>query len=577
VAKKSPAIPLVPVPRKIRRFPGVCKSRIRARIDSNALPPQGYRISLARDRAEIVAADAPGLFYARQTLLQLRRLFPRALPCLEIEDSPDFPVRGVMLDISRDKVPTMQSLYRIVDQLAEWKINQLQLYTEHTFAYRGHKTVWKNASPMTPAQIRALDRYCRDRHIELVPNQNSLGHMYRWLIHKKYRDLSEAPEGSTTPWGFHWPGPFSLCPTDPKSLRLLHDLYAQLLPNFSSKLFNVGCDETFDIGQGRSREACLRRGVAAVYLDFLSSVQKLVSKHNRRMIFWADVILHHPEKIREIPRDAIALLWGYEAGHDFLGQAAILRRAKIPFYVCPGTSSWCSIAGRTANMLANQKNAAAAGIKNGAIGFLNTDWGDFGHLQPWPISLPGLAAGASLSWCLETNRDLPLPEILDAQVFLDSSKKIGRVITDLGNVYRAIGKLIPNRSAIFSLLVPSSWPRDPMKGITKKRLQNTLGAIDQAIAPLNRARLDRPDAALMQYEILLAAAMLRHACRKGLWKLTGRPKSAELARELKQIIAAHKKCWLARNRPGGLDDSVARLADNFREYLPTVTIKTKKK
>jgi hypothetical protein len=71
--------------------------------------------------------------------------------------------------------------------------------------------------------------------------------------------------------------------------------------------------------------------------------------------------------------------------------------------------------------------------------------------------------------------------------------------------------------------------------------------------------------------------MLRHACRKGLWKLTGRPKSAELARELKQIIAAHKKCWLARNRPGGLDDSVARLADNFREYLPTVTIKTKKK
>jgi hexosaminidase len=577
VAKKSPVIPLLPAPREIRILPGVCRAPIRARIDAAALGPQGYRISLSPDRAEIVAADSAGLFYARQTLLQLRRVFPRNLPCLELTDFPDFPVRGVMLDISRDKVPTMASLRRIVDELAAWKINQLQLYTEHTFAYLGHETVWKSASPMTPAQIRSLDRYCQRRFIELVPNQNSLGHMYRWLRHKKYRTLSEAADGSITPWGFRWPGPFSLCPIDPKSLRLLRDLYAQLLPNFSSKLFNVGCDETFDIGQGRSKNACRRRGVAAVYLDFLKQIQKLVRHHDRRMMFWADVVLHHPKLIRKIPRDAIALLWGYEADHDFPGQAAVLRRAKIPFYICPGTSSWCSIAGRTANMLANQKNAAAAGIKNGAIGYLNTDWGDFGHLQPWPIFYPGLAAGACVSWCLKSNRDVSLAEILDAQVFFDSSKIVGGVLADLGNVYRAIGKLFPNRSALFSLLVPSSWPRDPMKSLTKKRLQNALKSIDAAIAPLDRAAMDRPDAALIRYEILLAAAMLRHACRKGLWRLTGRPKSVELAGELRQIIAAHKKCWRARNRPGGLGDSVARLADNFGEYLPASRIPAKKK
>ena len=55
-----------------------------------------------------------------------------------------------MLDISRDKVPTMPTLFALVDRLAEWKINQLQLYIEHTFAYRGHEEVWRNADPMTP-------------------------------------------------------------------------------------------------------------------------------------------------------------------------------------------------------------------------------------------------------------------------------------------------------------------------------------------------------------------------------------------------------------------------------------------
>src|SRR5205085_841863 len=105
------------------------------------------------------------------------------LPELRINDSPDFAVRGIMLDISRDKVPTMPTLFALVDLFAELKINQLQLYTEHTFAYANHPDVWRDASPMTPDEIKTLDAYCRTKFIELVPNQNSFGHMERWLKH----------------------------------------------------------------------------------------------------------------------------------------------------------------------------------------------------------------------------------------------------------------------------------------------------------------------------------------------------------------------------------------------------------
>jgi hypothetical protein len=507
--------------------------------------------------SRLIARDPAGLFYGQQTLKQLHRQFPNALPCLEIRDYPDFPVRGVMLDISRDKVPTMQTLFHLVDMFAEWKINQLQLYIEHAFAYSGHEEVWRNASPMTADEIRSLDTHCRERFIELVPNQNSFGHMERWLKHPRYLPLAEAPDGADTPWGFRWKGPFSLCPTDPKSLELLADLYSQLLPNFTSRLFNVGCDETFDIGQGRSKAECERRGVHRVYLDFLHRVNELVVHNGRRMMFWGDIIIKEPQLISQLPRDVIALNWGYEADHPFDSEANRFRESGIQFYVCPGTCSWCSIAGRADNMLQNLRNAAEAGLKNGAIGYLNTDWGDYGHLQYLPFSYPGFAAGAAMSWCLAANRDIPLEGALNLHAFTETATGFGRVACDLGNVYKLAGIPKANRSRLFSILVPSSVHSDPMEGITREDLDAAESAIDAAM----RNMANGTD--ILHREFQNAAALLRFACRRGRWLLDQSSQSEQdLAAELDEIIANHRTCWLSRNRPGGLEDSVARLDPN---------------
>jgi hexosaminidase len=546
---------LLPAPRKLHRLNGVSSATSQEIIDPSTTRPQGYRLSISPDACRLIAHDPVGLFYARQTLAQLRRQFPASLPCLEIEDWPDFPVRGVMLDISRDKVPTIRTLFHLVDLLSEWKINQLQLYIEHTFAYAGHEEVWQNASPMTPDEIRALDQYCRAHFIELVPNQNSFGHMERWLKHPRYLPLAEAPDGSETPWGFRWKGPFGLCPTDPKSLELLGDLYSQLLPNFTSRLFNIGCDETFDIGQGRSKAECDRRGVHQIYLDFLHCVNELAARHDRRMMFWGDIILKEPELIPQLPPGAIALNWGYEADHPFDTEARRFSESGIEFYVCPGTSSWCSIAGRTDNMLANQRSAAEAGLKYAAAGYLNTDWGDYGHLQYLPISYPGLATGAAMSWCFDTNRNLPLESALNLHAFADAAGILGHVACDLGNVYKAIRKQIHNRSALFSILVPSSVHSDPMDGITPADLDAAEAAIDSATRNLHSSKMQRQDADLIQSEFVNAAAMLRYACKIG-----RRINPASLTEELDQIVKCHRQCWLSRNRPGGLVDGLRRIS-----------------
>lgn len=552
---------LLPAPRRMTLRPQRSAQALDVRVDRTVARPQGYILSITAQAARLVGHDDAGVFYGRQTYAQIQSQFNGSLPCLEIEDWPNFPVRGVMLDISRDKVPTTNTLLSLIDRLVSWKINQLQLYVEHTFAYAGHEEIWQNSSPLTSQDIHRIEAHCRSRFIELVPNQSSFGHMERWLRHPRYLPLAEAADGADTPWGFRWKGPFSLCPTDPRALELLSDLYGQLLPNFSSRLFNVGCDETFDIGQGRSKSACDSRGRGRVYLEFLNRVHELVARHGRRMMFWGDVVLSEPELIGEIPKGAIALNWGYEASHPFDEEARKFQQAGVEFYVCPGTSSWCSIAGRTDNMLANQRAAADAGIKYGASGYLNTDWGDHGHLQYLPISYAGLAAGAAMSWCADSNRHLPLARALDLHAFSDRASVMGALACDLGNVYRAAGKLIANRSALFNILSPSSAHSNPMDGISFDGLESADAAIVAAMRRLDSSRMDLPDADLIKSEFNGAAAMLRHACRRGKWRLD--PSNGnidDLRDELAAIIESHRRCWLARNRPGGLEDSVARLA-----------------
>src|SRR5688572_30407109 len=170
---------------------------------------------------------------------------------------------------------------------------------------------------MTAEEIRQLDGYCRERLIELVPNQNSFGHLERWLKHKRYEPLAEKPDGFTFPWGTRSESGFSLNPLDPRSLALVEELFDELLANFSSRMLNVGCDETVDIGMGKSKAEVERRGKERVYLDFVLKVYDAVKRRGRTMQFWGDIILHKPELIPDLPKDLIALNWGYEANHPF--------------------------------------------------------------------------------------------------------------------------------------------------------------------------------------------------------------------------------------------------------------------
>lgn len=517
------------------------------------IPADGYTLDITANGIFITSSTAAGAFYGVCTLNQIYKQTGNVLPTLHIYDYPDFTERGVMLDISRDKVPTMETLFELVDLLASWKINHFQLYTEHTFKYEAHDEVWKNASPMTPLEIMELDKYCRERFVEFVPNQNSFGHMERWLKYDRYRPLAESPNGGESMWG-HFEDPFSLCPTDKKSLEFISELYDKLLPNFSSNLFNIGGDETKELGYpgGRSKELCDKEGVGRVYLDFILKLYNEVTARGKTMLFWGDIIMKYPELIPQLPKDLVALEWGYEYDHPYDENCKKFAASEIPFYVCPGTSTWCSIVGRTNNAIGSINNAAKNGIKNGAIGFLNTAWGDQGHFDPLPVAYLGFMSGAMVAWNAEDNIDDTIIPNLSIHAFNDNSLRIGKVFYDLGNLYSFFSARTKNFSVLWHLLF--SKKEDFSVEITKEELYAVKTKLEDIKNEVKTLRCDKT--VLMELKFVLK--MMSLAVKTGKAYFDGKPKSS-LEDKYEKMRKLHRKIWLLRNRIGGLDDSEAKL------------------
>jgi hypothetical protein len=495
------------------------------------LAPQEFCLIGKGNCCELRSSDAAGRCYGLKAWEQIQACGPP--PEFELRDAPDFPTRGLMLDVSRCKVPTMDSLLELLPLLADLRYNQLQLYIEHTFAFADHEVVWKEASPFTAGEIRQLAAACAEYGIELVPNLNSFGHMERWLQHSAYAHLGECPDGFSEPYeSAHGT---TLHP-DAASLQFLDSLYAEYLPHFPGTLFNIGCDETWELGVGRAKVACESRSKERVYLDFLCQIEGLVRGRGRQTMFWGDIILRQPELIGELPDGIIALNWGYEADHPFESECAHFRESGVPFYVCPGTSSWNSITGRSANCLANLASAAEHGAANGAIGYLVTDWGDNGYHQTPPISMPGMVAGAGLSWGIQ-NRDADFAAVMDRQVFRDEAGVLGQLVLDLGRVADCVPWERANCSVFGHILRYG-------EALEFAEFADCQAEFDALEARLEKAR---PQAALVIDEIRYSIALARHAMTRGT--------------ELPELVARHRELWLRRNRPGGLKESCERLTN----------------
>ena len=511
---------------------------------------EGYHIEILTSGIRLNASDAHGVLYGAQTLRQIAEQYPDELPQLAITDSPDLPVRGFMLDCSRTRVPTQAELLDLVRALGRLRANQLQLYIEHTFAFPGHEDAWRDASPLTPAEIRELDDACATVGIELVPNLNTFGHMERWLRHPRYRAMAECPEG----WIHPLTGQFKEFPgtlrPDQASVNFAGALLDDYLPNFRSRQVNIGGDEPWELGQGFSKLAVAERGKHRVYLDHLKKLCALGRDRGRTVQFWGDILLEDLALAQDAPVDTVPVVWGYDAGHPFKEQCGRLRELGRAYLVAPGTSAWQSFTGRLDNALTNQAEAVGAAVRHEARGILLTTWGDNGHHQPWPTSWLPMAAGLAQAWGFAANAktDFAAGCAILGGLAPAESKFVADALMQLGTLDSKITKANRNKSLTWDFLTakPDALAKFT-DGVSPAEIAASLAHLTEAEALVAKIT----DATLRE-ELSLGARL----AGAGLRRAAGQPIAAEEQARLKK---EYEIVWLRRSRPGGLSESVAGL------------------
>lgn len=351
------------------------------------LSDEGYVLAAGQRGVVVAGKTSAGTFYGLQTLKQLVRGEAGAarVQGVRITDWPTMRWRAVSDDISRGPVPTLEYFKRQIRTEAMFKLNMHSLYMEHVLRYDSHPLIAPESGAVTPAEVRELVAYARRYHVELVPEQQTFGHMHKALKLEKYNELSEVPYGDV------------MTPKDEGTYKLVADMYKELDPLFPGEFFHIGADETFELGRGRSAEDVKARGIGPVYFDHLKRVRELLQPYKRRLMFWGDIALNHPDLLPSVPRDMIAMNWDYSPKASYEARINLFKKAGLEQFVCPGVQSWNQIFPNTDAATVNIVNFVRDGQRAGALGMMNTQWDDDGE-SLFEMDWHGVVLGAAASW-----------------------------------------------------------------------------------------------------------------------------------------------------------------------------------
>ena len=437
--------------------------------------------------------------------------------------------------------------------MATVKYNQLQLYIDtFVFEFPNFKEYSEEMEPYTAKDLAEIEAYCAERFIRLVPTINGFGHMAAWTFKDEFSHLAIHDEnGKPT---------HTLNPFKEESLALIDQIYDGYLDLFKSDLVNIGMDEPFDLGKGETKEACEKYGVGKVYTDYLNKVCALATKkYSKTPMFWSDIVFDHEEQLPNIPKNAIVMDWGYETEQHFDRNCRKLSELGLRYYVCPGTSMWCSFTGRSNNAMLNIMEAAECGEYYGAEGFLLTEWGDGGNPQFLNLSYLPIVFGAAMSWNYGSHRTATAyaertktmamcKQYLDRYIYHTKKGDLADIVFRMGNYYLLEEHLKHN----ITLLTMYLWnPEKLTKGAAKgfARVADYMKDIRAELADVKADELCLREIKQSCDTVILFAETL-----------SGEIKEESLIR-LQAVREEFEELWQIRNKKPGMEIYGKMLSD----------------
>lgn len=283
IAQDSTVVPVLGVtmdglPRVRKKGKGVVLVLSEKDVPESA---EGYVLEIGGNGVKITARGEAGIFYGCQTLEQLledSRDFDREIPAMKITDYPRLAYRAIHID-TKHHLDRMEYYYKEIDKLARYKVNAIIWELEDKLRYaRCPEIAAPNA--ISKQEMAALCRYAHDRHIDISPLVQGLGHA--GFILKHHWELRENPASD---WEF--------CPSDPRTYELQFDLYRDALEAMPyGKYLHIGGDEITAIGID---ERCKATGKNAFELQmmWLKRVCGFAVENGRIPIFWDDMPLKY--------------------------------------------------------------------------------------------------------------------------------------------------------------------------------------------------------------------------------------------------------------------------------------------
>lgn len=297
---------------------GSASNKVNFRVDPNAtdIPDEGYQLEIDEAGIRLVAKTETGLFYGKQTLLQL--LTPNGLPYVKINDHPRFPYRGLHLDVSRhffDK----EEVKKLMNVMSYYKLNTLHLHLTDAGGWRlqidkypkltqegafrtqsDWREWWDNGKDRqylkegtegayggyyTKDDIRDMLAYAAEKHITIIPEIEFPAHSDEVFV--AYPELCCAGKSHTS-------GDF--CIGNPKTFEFMENVLTEVIELFPSEYIHIGGDEA-----GKNTWKTCPKCQALMKKEKLANVDELQSymirkaeeflnSKGRRLIGWDEIL-----------------------------------------------------------------------------------------------------------------------------------------------------------------------------------------------------------------------------------------------------------------------------------------------
>ncbi|HEY4109546.1 beta-N-acetylhexosaminidase [Puia sp.] len=251
-----------------------------------------------------------------------------AMLSMNVQAQTNFAVKAFHLDL-RIQVMTLPALEAFAQKLQAGGINTLIMEYEGTFPFEKNPLI-PNRYAYTRAEIASFIAFCKDLHIEVIPLQQSFGHVEYILRNKRYSGLREDNKALS-----------QVCPLRVAEDSLLFtQLYTELAQMHPSPYIHIGCDETYLLGHcERCRRKVAEEGISKLYIDYVSMLCNIVLRLGKKPILWADMVLKYPEAVKRLPAGTILVDWNYGWSMDHFGDHKKLLASGYTIWGAPAIRS----------------------------------------------------------------------------------------------------------------------------------------------------------------------------------------------------------------------------------------------